>query len=249
MTIFVDYRRGSAELVTPLTRLGLPAEKTTLEFGDLAWQGRGNQGAEVDIGVEFKKLPELAQSLRSGRLAGHQLLGLRQAYTHCWLVIEGLWKQDAVGTVMVKSRYGRWKPMQPRMTATELEKQLLTLQLRGGISVRWVSRRSDTLRFLTALYRWWTDVNLDQHTSHLAIYHPAPLMPISKFRKIISSIDDVGFKVSLAAEHQFKTVRRAINASPAEWAALTTTDNHGKARRLGERVAANINRILTSEER
>lgn len=251
--ILVDYRQGSAELVTPLKRLGLPVEKTTLDFGDLAWEGRGAHGQSVDIGVEFKLLPELVQSLRSGRLVGHQLLGMRGAeagteplYDFAWLVVEGQWRTDKRGQVCTRVRRG-WKPVHGQMSGGELEKQLLTLQLCGGLNVRFTSTRTDTLRVLSSLYRWWTDTDLDRHTSHLAIYHPPTLVPISDFRRVVKALPDVGMKVSLAAQKKFKSLRRAFNATEGEWAELTAIDDNGKARKLGARTASRIVRIITEE--
>jgi ERCC4-type nuclease len=242
--LLVDSRAGSKELVAPLQALGVPVCETTLDFGDVAFVGRGEGGAPIDIGVEFKKTEELIQSLRSGRLVGHQLIGMRQAYDFCWLVVEGDWRADAkTGLVAMKGRKG-WAPIRGSMSAGELEKQLLTLQLKGGLNVRFTSSRSDTLRVLVNLYRWFSDTDMDKHRSHLAIYHPAPLTPISDFRQIVSGIPGVGFRASLAAEKAFKTVRRAMSATVAEWAELSTIDDKGKTKRLGEKVADRIDRIL-----
>jgi hypothetical protein len=143
-----------------------------------------------------------------------------------------------------KKRRKDWLPVRPRFTISELEKQMLTLQLKGGLHAQFTQTRIDSLRYLHNLYRWWTDRALDAHTSHLAIYHPPSLIPISIFRQVVSGIPGVGFKASLAAEKKFKTVRRAINARPEDWAALTTLDDKGKTRRLGEKVASRIDKAL-----
>jgi ERCC4-type nuclease len=69
-------------------------------------------------------------------------------------------------------------------------------------------------------------------------------VPISDFRQIVNGIPGVGFKASLAAERKFKTVRRAMRASIQEWAELTTLDDKGKPRRLGEKLAVRIDKVL-----
>jgi ERCC4-type nuclease len=246
----VDYRQGSKELVVPLQQLGLEVSETTLDFGDVAFAGRGDGDVAIDIGVEFKQLEELLASLRSGRFVGHQLLGLRRTFEHSWLLVEGEYRIDpSSGLILtlqwsVKKKRKEWLPIRPRFTISELEKQMLTLQLKGGIHVHFAQTRTDSLRYLSNLYRWWNDRSLDAHTSHLAIYHPPSLVPISDFRQIVNGIPGVGFKASLAAERKFKTVRRAMRASIQEWAELETLDDKGKPRRLGEKLAVRIDKVL-----
>lgn len=244
--VLVDSRVGSKELVKPLQHLGLTVSESTLEFGDVAFQGRGSHNTTLDIGIEFKQLEELIQSLRSGRFVGHQMPGMRATYDHSWLLLEGEWQPDAQGVVCMRGRGGKWKPVKPRMTAAELEKQLLTIQFLGGMNVRYTQRPSDTLRFIATLYRWFTDSAWDSHTSHLAIYHRVPLMAVSDTQHILNSIPGVGWRVSRAAEKKFGSVRRAIRASQKEWAELLTTTDKGQTRRLGGKVAAKIDTILGS---
>ncbi len=248
--LLVDYRAGSKELAEPLRHLGLTVDETTLDFGDVAFTGRGDGDASVDIGIEFKQLSELLASLRSGRFVGHQLLGLRRTFEHSWLLAEGEYRvEPSSGLILtlqwsVKKRRKEWLPVRPRFTISELEKQMLTLQLKGGLHVQFTQTRTDSLRYLHNLYRWWTDRSLDNHTSHLAIYRAPTLLPISVFRQVVSGIPGVGFKASLAAEKRFKTIRRAINARPEEWADLSTHDDKGKGKRLGATVASRIDKAL-----
>jgi ERCC4-type nuclease len=78
--LFVDPRSGSKELVRPLTKAGLPVDASTqLEAGDLFFVGRGDKGAATTIGIEHKKVADLIASLRTGRLQGVQLPGMRAA--------------------------------------------------------------------------------------------------------------------------------------------------------------------------
>jgi ERCC4-type nuclease len=248
--LLVDYRAGSKELVVPLRHLGLTVDETTLDFGDVAFQGRGDKDAPVDVGIEFKQLEELLASLRSGRFVGHQLIGLRNTFEHSWLLVEGEYRVDTQSGLIltlqwsVKKRRKDWLPVRPRFTISELEKQMLTLQLKGGLHVQFTQTRTDSLRYLHNLYRWFTDVAFDAHTSHLAIYRAPTLLPISVFRQVVSGIPGVGFKASLAAEKRFKTIRRAVNARPEEWAAVSTIGDDGKGKRLGEKVASRIDKAL-----
>jgi ERCC4-type nuclease len=230
--ILVDARVGSGDLVDPLRRLSLPIEKAHLGFGDVAFVGRGVGGEVVSVGIELKKFRDLVASLRSGRLQGHQLVGLQQAYDFRWLIVEGQWKQGRRGELVQGKT-----PVRGAMSGAELEKRLITLEVQGGLRIRHTFSRRDTLRVICNLYRWWTDRALEDHDSHVAIYHPASLAPVSQFRQIVSTLPCIGVKISKIVESHFDgDIRRAINASTAEWAAIEG---------LGERSAQRIVQSLS----
>lgn len=240
--ILVDDRVGSVDLIKPLNDSGLQASKTRLEFGDVAFTGLGAADTILDIGLELKTINDLVGSLRSGRLAGHQLPGLRQTYDHTWLLVEGLWRHDTSGRLVTYQGKTRgWCPIPGRMTASELEKQVLTLELCGGLHVRYLPSRRDTIRFVGSLYHWWADTALDRHTSHLVAHTAPTIVPISDFRQTVMRFPGVGYKTSLAVEQLFGgSLRKAINASLDEWASVTTVTDKGQARRLGVKVATDI---------
>jgi ERCC4-type nuclease len=243
--ILVDTRAGSQDLIAPLAAAGLPVEETRLDFGDVAFMGRGVGGAATFCGVEHKRLSDLVQSLNTDRLAGHQLTGMLDTFDRCYLVIEGTW-ESYNGRVMVTRKGLRaLTPLKGAPPAVELEKRVLTLQHRGGLAVRWTNDQAATVRYLTALYRWWTDHDLDAHKSHLAIHAPdldsALRRPVSDFQRVVAQIPGIGLKRSAAVDAAFDgSFRRLMLATEAEWAEITTTDNKGKARKLGPAAAKKI---------
>lgn len=241
--IFVDNRAGSCELVKPLTNLGLPVEEMLLDFGDVFFTGRGEGGAPVQIGIEHKKIADLIASMQSGRLQGHQLPGMLQLYDRSWLIIEGDWEQDTQGRVSMWKGKKR-KPLAGVSSAVELEKRILTLETRGGFRVRICPHRRDTLRFICALYRYWTDVDLDEHKSHLAIHAPdldrGLQIPISDFRRIVSQIPGIGLTTSQAVERRFESsFRRMMLATEKDWAEIDVNN-----KRLGASRARKIMEAL-----
>jgi ERCC4-type nuclease len=249
--LLVDDRAGSNTLIEPLLKLGLPVESTRLDFGDLCFVGRGEKGVPVLVGVEHKKIPDLIQSLNDARLTGHQLPGMITAYDRAWLIIEGDWKHDVEGRVTMFRTRGARRPVKGAPPAFELEKRLLTLEVRGGLKVRMCPDRRDTLRFIYALYRFWTDRDLDGHRSHLAIHAPDLdqniLVPASDFRRIIAQIPAIGFRTSKAIEAAVwdetkgeGSFRRLMMMSETVLAELVTLDDHGKARRIGNARAQTI---------
>lgn len=245
--LLVDYRDGSKELLKPLLAMGLPAEEATLEFGDVAFIGRGAGGAQVDVGIEFKTLRECVGAMRTQRLEGHQAPGMRDTYDFRWLLVEGELLYRSNGLLLRRAGRGRLKPMPGSMSVGEFTKRLLTMHLCGGLNPWLVPTRKDTLKWLEAIYRTWTDEDLDKHKSHLGIYRAPKIVTDSDFRTFVRGLPEVGRSAARAAEQQFRTIRRAMNATPHEWATLELVDDKGKGRRLGEKAAQRIHDFLEAE--
>jgi ERCC4-type nuclease len=224
--------------------MGLEVEETQLEYGDLSFVGKGDGGRPVSIGIEFKQLGECVASLRSERLQGHQLPGMREAYDFSWLLIEGELLYDKRGRLLRRAGKREFTPMPGSMGISEYLKRVLVLHLRGGLNPWHTQSRLDTLKFIECLYRTWTDCDLDKHQSHLAIYQAAPLMPISDTRAAFKAWPSIGIRGSKAVEDTFKSVRRAARATVSEWAAVQITDDKGKTRRIGDKTAVQIDAFL-----
>jgi ERCC4-type nuclease len=222
--IVVDTReakagKGSPGLWEDLKKTKLPLEKARLDGADLMFLGKGPKG-EVTVAVEFKKLKDLLSSLRSGRLVGHQLVEM-QAYDFRYLLVEGEWRSDDRGLVTVRSKFGEWRPAQGNFRASELDKTLIGFPLRAGVYVWPTHTRRETVRWIESLYRSWTDSKWDAHASHIAIYRPAPLVPISDVRATLSTFPGIGTKTSLHVEQHFNgSIRRAVKARATEWAKI-----------------------------
>lgn len=248
--LLVDTRAGSNELVGPLAQAGLPVEETILEFGDVAFLGRGEHGADLMIGIEHKKLADLVQSLQSDRLAGHQLPGMLDTYQRPYLLIEGEWDHDAAGRVVVPKFRGRAFPLKGAPPAVELLKRVLTLETRGGLRVHWSVNQKATVRYISALYRFWTDKDLDQHKSHLAIHSPdldrALRTPVSDFRVgLVGFCRGVGFAMSKAIEDVCNGKLEALMAMTAEEIAeIKVAHGSGESRRIGLSRARKIKESL-----
>lgn len=249
--IYVDGSVGSLELIDPLRKKGLSVEKAKLRSGDLWWLGRGEGGAPLRIGIEFKKIADVVQSLATERLQGHQLLKMHQegpgdgrGYDRCYLLIEGDFGHDVQGggTMFRKKRTVKAPGIG---NAMELEKRLFNLQTRGGLITRHTASRRDTLRVIEAWYHYWCDRDLDKHKSHLAIY--APDMDkrmkevISPHRAFFAGLPGISYERSIAISEYFNDDPEALMAaSVAELAEIMTMDEKGKTRRLGEAQAQKV---------
>ena len=233
--LLIDYRAGSIELLAPLRKMGLPAESGDIP-ADIAFEGRGEGGASVMVGIEFKKLGELVQSLRTQRLQGHQLLKMRENFQFCYLLVEGELHYDTSGHLLRRRGRREFQSLLGGMAIGELFKRLLVLHLRGGCNIICTRTRADSLHWIEALYRIWTDKDLDQHDSHIAIYQAPALAPISEFRGFFSRIAGLGIRKTLPVEKHFKgSIRRAVNASRADWLKIDG---------IGEVLATHIENVM-----
>jgi ERCC4-type nuclease len=246
--IFVDPRAGSNELTKPLGDAGLPVEEATLEYGDLSFIGRGEKGAPVAIGIEHKKVSDLVQSLGNGRLQGHQLPGMLEHYDRCWLIVEGDWTSNAGGQTTVFAGRGVRRPLRGAPLAVELDKWLLGLEVRGGIHIVRCPTRKDTVRFILALYRWWTDKDLDDHKSHIAIHAPDLDTALREKKSdqfiALAQWPGIGYKTAGAVEAACGgNIRQLMMWPESKWAELTT-EHEGKTRRLGNARAKRVMNFL-----
>lgn len=204
--LLVDDRIGSKDLLQPLERQGVPCDLARLDFADAALIGRGPEDAQVYIGVELKRLPDLVASMMTGRFVGHQLPGLMATYDRTWLVVEGVYRAGD-GGILEQWRPNGWQALSTgpkRFMASDLESWLLTQVIRGGVNL-WRSASSrDTVRFLSCLYRWWTSKSFAEHRAHQTIYRPPPDRAMftepSIFVKMAASIPGVGWDRALTLE-------------------------------------------------
>ena len=223
--MLVDSRVGSGDLVTRLAALGVPAELTTLEYGDVACVGHGPDGL-IPLGIEIKTLPDLLASMTSGRLAGHQLPGLTKTFgPWVWIMVEGIWSIADDGTLQTR-RGGTWEPVTlgpRRYLWTEFQRYLMTLTNCGGATIVTTTSRNETTRWLAAWYQWWTSKEFSEHHSHLALHRKTRpegsgyLTAPSPLRRVVAELPGIGYTKSAAVEAHFKTIHHCATAGVEEW--------------------------------
>lgn len=252
--LLIDAAIGSRELEDPLLRAGLPVVVTHLDFGDVVFSGRGESGKPLYIGIELKKIGEFVESIHSKRFQGHQLLGLTRDFDRRYLILEGDYHHDSRGRAVVFRGKGGPKPLPGAQSAVALEQEILNIQTRGGVWVRHTTGRRDTCRFIEAVYRYWTDKDLDQHKSHMAVYAPdldrGLLTPTSDFRRVlVVLLPGIGLTTSKAVEtrcmvNSKPSLRKMLSLAEQDWASIETVtkgkDGAEKRRRLGEAKARQI---------
>lgn len=166
--IFVDRREGSADLA-PLIKT--PNMLCELEFGDASFTGESKEGT-VSVGVERKKIRDLLNSISTGRLSAHQLPGMLNSYDYSYIIVEGVWKGNRSGELVISRDWGKtFLPVfygKRKWTAEGVWNYLTTIETFLHVPFRITRDARDTARTIETLYRWWQHYH--RHTSHLALH-------------------------------------------------------------------------------
>lgn len=218
-----------------------------LDFGDLSWTGNGEGGRPVLVGVEYKKLGDILGCMHDGRLAGHQLVGMRGLYEECYLVVEegAIKESPSTGELMVARGAGWVQAGHSRRGVMwrEYEHYLTSLETLGGMKLRRTRGTWETVSTLKALYTWWTAKDWEAHGTLKVIYQPqGPVVamrkptPLERFAAILTGI---GWERARAVARHFKSIREAVNAGEKEWAEIEG---------IGKGIAGKVQRDLSAGE-
>ena len=243
--MIVDRRAGSCDLFAPLQMAGVkPLELGELGYGDVQIEGQGPEGCPWMIGVEYKKLPDLVQSIDNGRLVGHQLPGLLECFSEAWLLVEGTWRMGSHGEVLVPRKQG-WSSMRSgtshSFSASALHGFLLTCQIKLGVKVWHTTTQEQTVAWLSALNRWWTTKAYEEHRAHLAFDNSQALSLISRpslVRKVAATLPGLGWEKSGKVAAHFGSVVEMVNAPESEWREIEG---------IGKGIAQNVVKAMEGE--
>lgn len=217
---------------------------STLEYGDLCWIGSTASGP-APIGLELKTVRDLLQSMRSGRLAGHQLPGMLAQYSHSYLLIEGSWRANSRTGVLEEPCRGGWRELKlgvSRFLAADVEAFLTSIDTLTPVRIRRSRNRSETLRIIHGLYSWWQK-NWDEHSSLKVFYEPgepSPL-PVSHplVRRVAAQLPGVGWERSAAVARSFSSVAEMVAADEKRWQQVEG---------IGKKLSARIVQELKGKE-
>lgn len=226
--ILVDYRKGGErkgdtpkELVSLISKLGVPCELSDLQFGDVAFEGRGPEGT-VAIGIERKTLHDMLHCIDDARLSGHQLVGMRDLYHVRVVLLEGHWRAHEEGWLMEGfhggTTWGFCKPGGKRVLYAKLYRYLISLQLSGTL-VMFSRDLSQTALNVAEWYHYFQKP-WHQHTSlqelpKVAIptlNHKPPLV-----RRWANELTDVGLHLSDLMARHFKTAHALATADETDF--------------------------------
>lgn len=245
--LLIDRRIGSSDLYPLLQRHGVPCELTDLSYGDVSFLGRGPGDEPIPIGIERKRLNDLVSSLLSARLNGHQLPGMLKAYKLCWIVVEGTYRADDDGALIVPRRggWGRLGLGRQGFMVESLEAWLLTVALRGGARVMHTRDDEHTARWLGALYKWWTQKTWDEHSGHLALDHAVPehdammLVRPNLVQRWAAELPGIGYQKAMTVRQMFPTGLALACAPMQQWKTIVG---------IGDGIARNVVKLIQEGE-
>ena len=232
--ITLDGRVGSRELL----HLFPPgnAQLGHLEYGDASFVGNGVDGVPYTIGVERKKIPDLLNCITSGRLSGHQLIGMLNVYNVAYLVVEGVHRPNPETGLLEIYRGGKWRPVDMgsrRFMARDMWAFLQTLEIVTGIHTWHTCTEKETVQWIGSLHYWWTHKDYDEHRGHLQAHtlNEVELTKHSLVRRVAAQLKGVGWERAKVVDERFKSVDAMVEAEPNDWA---------KLKGIGDKLSASI---------
>lgn len=235
--ILVDSRVGSVE-IAPLLQNPIVCQ---LEYADFAWSGNGPNGP-ANVGVERKRLMDFLQSMTTGRLSGHQIIGLTQQYDWAYLLVEGIWRPDRHNGILQHiNRKGKWAAVAQgsrRFMARDIYNFINTLQTMCGIVTVTTSNQWETAMWLSACHGWWQK-EWGKHKSHLQFQKPvahAQLRKPNLVTKMALQLTGVGWDKARKIGEQFHSAIDLVEATVEELIEI-----EGIGHKMAERIVEELN--------
>ncbi len=240
--ILVDDRVGSIELLPELSRLGYHVQSQRLDAGDFSFPGEGPNGPCL-IGIERKRLGDLVQSLKSGRLVGHQAIQMRQQYDYCYLLIEGVYRVNEYNQVEIPIGRSRWSSISRGrgsfLLYSDLSKWLTGFELGSGFFLRRSAHLQESALLIGSLADYWSKP-WDEHRTMNQFHSGQVLRGVgleapSLVRRVAKELDGIGWEKSKAVEAVFGTVMDMVDGGVKDWMKV-----EGIGKKIAERVVRDL---------
>jgi ERCC4-type nuclease len=197
------------------------AEPKTLHAGDFMFTGSGPNDEPVLIGIERKRMRDMVNSIRGGRLSGEQIPKLLR-YDYAYIIFESRWKTDWV-TGQLMEKWGKsWEPVfsgtRQIMGGLEVNSFLNDIRDHTPIQVIQTEEERQTVEVIMALAHSWSKPWSKRH-HHSDIHRPDKQVLVDKastVRRVLFTLNGVGWEKSGAAEQVFSTVEELVMASPKD---------------------------------
>lgn len=222
--ILVDDRIGSVELI-PYFSTDIPVQKAKLEFADFSFLGNNTTDKAEEpilVGIERKTIRDFINSMVTGRLSGHQVIGLLNSYNVVYIIIEGIWRANAEKLIEIY-RGNTWELLkygQRVFYAREIYNYINTLSILCNIRCLRTVNKTETVGLISAWYYWWTEKYLDEHNSHRQKHRPL-IDIISKkpplMYRIAAELPGIGSIKSRIVSKHFHNLHNMVNATENDW--------------------------------
>ena len=215
--IYVDNRVGSKELFHLFPKGKV--ELVHMEYADFSFMGCGEDG-QISVGIERKTISDFVNSMTSGRLSGHQLIGLMNSYHYIYLILEGIFRASPENGILEIWRGGGWQEYtagKRRFMARDIWTFMNTIQVVCGLHCYHCSRDTDTVQYIMALHHWWTK-EYAEHRGHLQP-HTGVTVELSRqslVRRVAAQLDGIGWEKAKAIDQRFGSVGELVGALPED---------------------------------
>ena len=252
--IDVDPRKGSAELCPLLnvygSRKGVTAKAgAEMPAGDFAFDGHGPHG-KVRVGVERKRVKDLINSMRTGRLGGHQIPEMLKLYDYGWVLVEGIWRGNPENGILEEAVYRGWREVRlgsAGFSFAEINNFLLSISIQSPLKISRTDTIHDTALFIVELYKWFQKPWSAHRSVNKVFYHPLPnralLTKPSLTRRMANEVRGLGWEKTAAVDTYFKSPVEMICATEAEWRRMPGIDKV-----LSKRIVRAMNTGKEEEE-
>lgn len=242
----IDGSTGSNTLLEPLWNLsgGQAIKNNLVQLGaDVAWTGRGPEGVLVSVGLEYKTVWDLVESICTDRLGCSQVPLMVENYEVRYLLVEGVYRRSGDGDVEVEQYPGRFVKLRRGKAGyvkySYVTKFMKSLYHQAGFWELRTLSKEGTIHEIYQCWEWWQRP-WDEHDSLHGIYSPVLSGPV-RFRKpnfvaqCAYPYPGIGSLLANRVGAHFKTVQEMANAPASEWAKITG---------IGKQLAARLPQLL-----
>lgn len=228
--------------------LGAEAVPFPLVCVDAGFFGTGLNNKPLRVGVERKKIGDMAQCILNGRYIHQAQTAHDTGFNVLCLIVEGRVRSNPDDGILEVPVWGVnpktlrraeiWQPVKPFITYSRFDQFLTELFCLAGILVKRSETVAETALQIKDLY-----VNFqkspDKHNSLHQIYTLAPpvvqLTRPGLVRRVAKELDGIGWERSGQVAAQFKSVREMVDANQKQWYAI-----EGIGKKTAEKVVAEL---------
>lgn len=217
-----------------------PHKIQRMEYADIAFSGNGPNGPTT-IGIERKRFRDMIDSMASGRLTGHQFLGLMNSYDQVYILIEGLFKIGKDGHLR-RPKGNSWVVVQVGnrpISAKYLYNYLNELFIMCHVGFTFTTSIMNSAFWIDGLYSWWQK-KWDSHSALNQFYSPPPparafFRPPKELVRMIKEIEGVGWDRAKAIGRKYSSMKKLCEAKVED---LTKIEGIGK--KLAGRILSSL---------
>lgn len=208
--IYIDDRVGSKELKVHIAP-NIKTKLTRMDFGDVSFIGKGPDDSLMAVGIERKTITDLLSSMTTGRLSGHQLVGLLHSYGVVYILVEGSYGVDPKTGLIARFRNKRWHPIEfgtRRFLGREVHNYLNTLCILCGVNVVRTHSLRESGMWISDTYKWW-EKPYDKHSAHKSFVITKPHISLVKppfIQRVIKEFTGIGWTHSENIANVFPTL-------------------------------------------